>query len=453
MNKQTLSSISKAATLKLSPSGMKLIAGLESKQSRIGIIGLGYVGVPLALRFQEVGLTVLGFDIDEERVTTLNAGQTPIKHISPSDIAAMRASGFEATADFARIEEVDAVIICVPTPLSRHREPDLSFIVETMKTITPYLRAGQILSLESTTWPGTTDEVLRPFIENRGFAIGQDFFLIYSPEREDPGRSDFTTRTIPKVVGGTTRECAAIGELLYATVIDQVVPVSSTQAAELTKLLENIHRSVNIGLVNEMKLIADRMGIDIYEVIDAAATKPFGFTAYYPGPGLGGHCIPIDPFYLTWKAREYGLSTHFIELAGEINRDMPEWVVSKVADALNAREKSLKGSRILALGIAYKPDVDDMRESPSVFVMEHLRDKGALVEYSDPNVPIFPKMREHHFDLSSVNLTPESLNSYDAVVLLTNHSDFDYELIFKHSRLIIDTRGTYRTFSDKVIKA
>ncbi|MGE0180539.1 MAG: nucleotide sugar dehydrogenase, partial [Sphingomonas sp.] len=405
-----------------------LIERLEGRASRIGIIGLGYVGVPLALRFHEVGFTVLGFDIDSERVTTLNAGETPIKHIAASDIAAMRSGGFEATDDFARIDEVDAIIICVPTPLSRHREPDLSFIVETMKTVTPHLRAGQVLSLESTTWPGTTEEVLRPFIDGCGLSIGEDFFLIYSPEREDPGNPDFTTRSIPKVVGGTSPVCRQVGEALYRTVIDRVVPVSSTKAAELTKLLENIHRSVNIGLVNEMKLIGDRMGIDIYEVIDAAATKPFGFTAYYPGPGLGGHCIPIDPFYLTWKAREYGLSTHFIELAGEINRDMPEWVVSKVADALNAREKSLKGSRVLALGIAYKRDVDDMRESPSVFVMEHLRDRGAIVDYSDPNVPVFPKMREHRFELASIDLTPETLASYDAVVLLTDHSDFDYEL-------------------------
>jgi UDP-N-acetyl-D-glucosamine dehydrogenase len=430
-----------------------LVARIDLGESRIGIIGLGYVGIPLALRFQEVGLTVLGFDIDEERVAELNAGQTPIKHIDASAIQEMRSSGFEATMDFTRIDEVDAIIICVPTPLSRHREPDLSFIVDTMEAVTPYLRSGQVLSLESTTWPGTTEEVLRPFIESRGLAIGDEFFLIYSPEREDPGNPNFTTRTIPKVVGGQTPNCLKVGEALYRKVIDRVVPVSSTQAAELTKLLENIHRSVNIGLANEMKIIADKMGIDIYEVIDAAATKPFGFTAYYPGPGLGGHCIPIDPFYLTWKAREYGLSTHFIELAGEINRDMPEWVVAKIGDALNAREKSLKGSKILALGIAYKRDVDDMRESPSVFVMEHLRDRGAEVAYSDPNVPAFPKMREHHFDLSSVALTPETVASYDAVVLLTDHSDFDYGMICEHAQLVVDTRGKYREENAKVIKA
>ena len=426
---------------------------VERRSARVGILGLGYVGIPLALRFHEVGLSVLGFDIDDERVATLSAGETPIKHIPSSAIAAAAEGGFEATTDFSRIPEVEAIIICVPTPLTRHRDPDLSFIIETMKAITPHLRAGQMLSLESTTWPGTTEEVLRPFIEGRGLSIGDDFFLVYSPEREDPGNPNFTTHTIPKVVGGATAACRTAGEALYAHAVDKVVPVSSTQAAELTKLLENIHRAVNIGLVNEMKLIADRMGIDIFEVIDAAATKPFGFTPYYPGPGLGGHCIPIDPFYLTWKAREYGLSTHFIELAGEINRDMPEWVVGKVSAALNDREKSLKGSRILALGIAYKRDVDDMRESPSVFVMEHLRDQGAIVHYSDSNVPVFPKMREHKFDLASVDLTPETLASYDAVVLLTDHSDFDYGAILEHAQLIVDTRGKFRAQNPKVVKA
>ena len=430
-----------------------LIGRLDRREALIGIVGLGYVGIPLALGFHQRGSQVLGFDIDVERVSTLNDGVSPIKHIPHKDIAGIRSAGFEATCDFDRIAEVDAVIICVPTPLSTHREPDLSFIVDTMEAIAPYLREGQILSLESTTWPGTTEEVLQPFVERRGLAVGDDFFLVYSPEREDPGNPDFTTHTIPKVLGGTTAACSKVGEALYGAVIDRVVPVSSTQAAELTKLLENIHRSVNIGLANEMKLIGDRMGIDIYEVIDAAATKPFGFTPYYPGPGLGGHCIPIDPFYLTWKAREFGLSTRFIELAGEINRNMPEWVVSKIADALNEREKSLKGSKILALGIAYKRDVDDMRESPSVFVMEYLRDRGALVDYSDPNVPVFPKMREHHFDLRSIQLTPEAIARYDAVVLLTDHSEFDYELIAEHAKLLVDTRGKYRRGSARVVRA
>lgn len=426
---------------------------VDRREARIGIIGLGYVGIPLALRYHEVGFPVLGFDIDPERVETLNAGRSPIKHIGGDEIAAMVKGGFEATADFSRIPEVDAIIICVPTPLSRHREPDLSYIVETMKTAAPHLRKGQMLSLESTTWPGTTEEVLRPFVVDAGFTIGEDFFLVYSPEREDPGNPNFTTNTIPKVVGGATAACRRVGEAIYGAAVDRIVPVSSTQAAELTKLLENIHRAVNIGLVNEMKLIADRMGIDIFEVIDAAATKPFGFTPYYPGPGLGGHCIPIDPFYLTWKAREYGLSTHFIELAGEINRNMPEWVVTKIGEALNEREKSLKNSRILALGIAYKRNVDDMRESPSVLVMEILRERGAVVEYSDPHAPVFPKMREHKFDLTSVELTPENLASFDAVVVLTDHSDFDYAAILKHAPLIVDTRGKYRDEHEKVVKA
>lgn len=432
---------------------MQLRERLTAKQAIIGIIGLGYVGIPLALRFSEVGFSIIGFDVDEDRVKTLNAGKSPIKHITADDIASMVANGFQATADFSRIGEVDAVIICVPTPLSRHREPDLSFIVKTMETITPHLRPHQLLSLESTTYPGTTAEVLQPFITKRGFVIGENYYLVFSPEREDPGNPNFSTRSIPKIVGGMTPTCREMAELLYGAAVDKVVPVSSTQVAELTKLLENIHRSVNIGLVNEMKIIADRMGIDIFEVVDAAATKPFGFTPYYPGPGLGGHCIPIDPFYLTWKAREYGLSTHFIELAGEINREMPEWVVTKIADALNQRQKALKGSRILALGIAYKRDVDDMRESPSVMVMEILRARGAHVEYSDPNVPVFPKMREHHFDLKSVPLTPAALRSFDCVVLLTDHTDFPYEMIAEESLLVVDTRGKYRNPSEKIVKA
>jgi UDP-N-acetyl-D-glucosamine dehydrogenase len=451
MNEQTTTSFADVPAL--SGAAAELLSRLESRAARIGIIGLGYVGIPLALRFNEVGFPVLGFDIDDERVTTLNDGESPIEHISAASIAEMVGGGFEATADFARIGEVDAIVICVPTPLSRHREPDLSFIVDTMDTILPHLRAGQMLSLESTTWPGTTEEVLRPPVEARGFAIGEDFFLVYSPEREDPGNPNFSTRSIPKVVGGTTPTCRRLGESLYSAAVDRVVPVSSTQAAELTKLLENIHRAVNIGLANEMKIIADRMGIDIFEVIEAAATKPFGFTPYFPGPGLGGHCIPIDPFYLTWKAREYGLSTHFIELAGEINREMPEWVVTKIAAALNDRRKSLNGARILALGISYKRDVDDTRESPSVLVMESLRARGAAVEYSDPHAPTFPKMREHKFDLDSVELTPQALASYDAVVLLTDHSKFDYAMILEHADLIVDTRGKFRTASPKVVKA
>lgn len=426
---------------------------VDDRECRIGIIGLGYVGIPLALRFSEVGFSIIGFDIDEVRVATLNSGESPIEHIPAALITAMRQGGFEATSEFSRIAEVDAIVICVPTPLSRHREPDLTFIIETMKTITPMLREGQLLSLESTTWPGTTEEVLRPFIEKQGLIVGKDFFLVYSPEREDPGNPNFTTRQIPKVVGGSTPACSQVGERLYATAVDRVVAVSSTRAAELTKLLENIHRAVNIGLVNEMKIIADRMDIDIFEVIEAAATKPFGFTAYYPGPGLGGHCIPIDPFYLTWKAREYGLHTRFIELAGEINRSMPEYVFGKLVAALNDRDRALRGAKILFLGIAYKKNVDDMRESPAVHLMELVRASGGEVGYSDPHVPTFPKMREHVFDLSSLELTPSILAGADAVIVTTDHDKFDFALVQEHASLIIDTRGVFRAPLAHVVRA
>lgn len=431
----------------------ELANALQQKTATIGILGLGYVGLPLVLRFSEVGYRVIGFDIDRSKVDALLEKRSYIDHIPADKIGQAIDGGFEPTTDFSRAAEADALIICVPTPLNKHREPDLSFVINTVESLLPHLRAGQVLSLESTTYPGTTDEELRPRIEKRGLTIGEDFFLVFSPEREDPGNKSFTTRTIPKVCGGHTPACLEIGLTLYGQVIDRVVPVSSTRAAELTKLLENIQRAVNIGLVNEMKMIADKMGIDIFEVVDAAATKPFGFTPYYPGPGLGGHCIPIDPFYLTWKAREYGLNTHFIELAGEINRDMPKWVVEKIAAALNERHKSLKGSRILALGIAYKRDVDDMRESPAVMVMELLRERGVEVEYCDPNVPVFPKMREHHFELSSVALTPERIASYDCVAVLTDHSNFPYEMILEHARLVVDTRGKYRQQRSNLVKA
>ncbi|SFR64129.1 nucleotide sugar dehydrogenase [Litoreibacter janthinus] len=409
----------------------------------IGILGMGYVGIPLALRISETGSKIIGFDVIQDRIDVLNSGKSPIKHLPDAEVARMVTTGFEGTTDFSRAAECDALIICVPTPLDRSREPDLSFVTATMDAIAPYLRAGQLLSLESTTWPGTTEEVLLPYVTKAGLEVGKDFFLVYSPEREDPGNENFDTRTIPKIVGGHTPACLAAGEALYGEFIDVVVPVSSTRAAEMVKLLENIHRSINIGLVNELKVVADAMGLDIFEVIDAAKTKPFGFTAYYPGPGIGGHCIPIDPFYLTWKAREYGLHTRFIELAGEINAAMPQYVVDKTVRALNEVGKSLKGAKVLALGIAYKRDVDDMRESPSVFVMELLRDWGADVHYCDPNVPHFPKMREHNFDLSSVDLTPEVLAEYDAALLLTDHRDFDYDLIAKHAKLVIDTRGKF----------
>lgn len=434
----------KNSLLHMNTTFASLLTKIEDQRAKIGILGLGYVGIPLARRISEVGFRVVGFDVASERISQLNSEQSPIKHIPHSAIVEMRAAGFEATDDFSRTSECDALIICVPTPLNKYREPDLSFVTATMDSIAPYLRKDQLVSLESTTWPGTTDEVLLPYVLAAGLIPGEDFFLVYSPEREDPGNVNFSTHTIPKVVGGHTPACLKVGKALYEAFIDRVVPVSSTRAAEMVKLLENIHRSVNIGLVNEMKIVAERMGLDIFEVVDAAATKPFGFTPYYPGPGIGGHCIPIDPFYLTWKAREYGLHTRFIELAGEINASMPDYVVARLVSALNARGKSLSGARVLALGIAYKRDVDDMRESPSVFVMERLRDWGAEVAYSDPYVPVFPKMREHFFDLASTAISPEVLSGFDAVILLTDHNAFDYELILQHSPLLLDTRGRYR---------
>ena len=430
-----------------------LIRKLKEKSAVVGIVGLGYVGLPLMLRYAEVGYKVIGFDIDQRKVDSLRNGQTYIEHIPSQAIEIAVANGFEATTDFSRAREADALILCVPTPLNKNREPDLSFVLNTTDSLVPYLRAGQIVSLESTTYPGTTDEELLPRIEARGLKVGKDVFLVFSPEREDPGNPDFTTRTIPKVCGGHTPACLEVGLSLYGQVIDKVVPVSSTRAAELTKLLENIHRAVNIGLVNEMKIVADKMGIDIHEVIRAAATKPFGFVPYYPGPGLGGHCIPIDPFYLTWKARQYGVNTRFIELAGEVNSSMPEYVVSKLASALNSARKSINGSRILVLGIAYKKNVDDMRESPAVVLMEKLRDYGAEVAYSDPHIPVFPRMREHHFDLSSVALTPATLASFDCVLLATDHNKFDYAMIKANAKLIIDSRGRYLESAKNIVKA
>ena len=384
----------------------EIIQKLCDKRAVIGILGLGYVGLPLSLCYVEAGFKVLGFDTDHIKTEKLNKGISYIEHIRSTKITEANKRNFEATTDFARVSEADALILCVPTPLNKYREPDLSFITHTTDLVVPYLRKGQVLSLESTTYPGTTEEELLPRIESNGLKVGEDIFLVYSPEREDPGNPNFEMCTIPKVVGGHTEACLEVGKALYEQAIDHVVPVSSTKAAEMTKLLENIYRAVNIGLVNEMKIVADRMGIDIHEVIRAAATKPFGFTPFSPGPGLGGHCIPIDPFYLTWKAREYDLQTRFIELAGEVNTNMPRWVLGKIVDALNDRGKSLKGSKVLMLGIAYKKDVGDVRESPAVVLMQLLAAKGATVDYTDPHVPEFPKMRKHYFALSSVYPTP-----------------------------------------------
>jgi len=430
-----------------------LIDKFRARDALVAVIGLGYVGLPLVVRMAEAGFRTLGVDIDAEKVAKLDAGQTYLKTVPAAKVAGARAKGFTATTDFARLRAADAIVICVPTPLDAARQPDLSFVIGTVESLLPHLRAGQLVSLESTTYPGTTEEELRPRIESRGLRIGEDVFLVFSPEREDPGNERYTTRTIPKICGGSTPACLAAGLALYGAAIDTVVPVSSTRVAEMAKLLENIHRAVNIGLVNEMKIVADRMGIDIHEVIRAAATKPFGFVPYYPGPGLGGHCIPIDPFYLTWKARQYGVDTRFIELAGEVNAAMPEWVVTKLVDALSQRAKMLRGSRVLVLGIAYKKNIDDMRESPAVEIMELLRARGAELSYSDPHVPKFPKMRAHAFDLESVPVTAAMLASQDCVILVTDHDVFDYGLIAAHAPLIVDTRDRYPTGGSNIVKA
>ena len=418
-----------------------------SQQACIGVIGLGYVGLPLVLRFSRQGFKVLGFDTDREKVQALNAGRSYIKHISHEEIAALAFSEnpekkFEATTDQGRLGEADALLVCVPTPLNRHREPDISYVEQTTRDIAKTLRPGQLISLESTTYPGTTEEIMLPVLQRNGLEVGKDFFLVYSPEREDPGNPVYQVQNIPKVVGGVTETCLHLGEALYGQIIDRVEPVTSTRVAEMTKLLENIYRAVNIALVNELKMLCLRMNIDIYEVINAAKTKPFGFQAFYPGPGLGGHCIPIDPFYLTWKAREYDFSTRFVELAGEINTYMPYFVVERTVQGLNEKAgKSIKGSKILVIGVAYKKDVDDMRESPSLKLMELLLQRGASVDYHDPYIPVLPRTRRHEFNMRSVPLTPENLASYDLVLIATDHSCLDYESILTHAPLVVDTRN------------
>ena len=425
----------------------------KSRELTIGVVGLGYVGLPLAIRFANENFNVIGFDIDQEKIDKLSSGQTYIKHITDQSIKEVCPSSFKPTSDYKYISKCDAVIICVPTPLDQYREPDLSYVTSTLSAIQDHLRKGQLISLESTTYPGTTEEIIRPVLESRGFTVGHDIFLVFSPEREDPGNEKFKTHNIPKICGGSTAQCLEVGLCIYSSVIEKMIPVSSTKTAEMTKLLENIHRAVNIGLINEMKILCDKMDINIHEVIDAAATKPFGFTPYRPGPGLGGHCIPVDPFYLTWKAREYGLHTRFIELSGEINHSMPDYVIAKTIEALNQREKSVKGSKILILGIAYKKNVDDMRESPSVMIMSKLAKLGAKLNYSDPHIAIFPKLRNYNFDMTSVNITADIIKGYDAIILATNHDDFDYELIRREAQLIVDTRGIYPYKADNVIQA
>ena len=418
-----------------------LLERIQNKEAVIGVFGLGYVGLPLALCFAEAGFKVIGFDSDPAKPKLLSEGQTYLKHIEARRIKAAIESAFSATTDYAQAKQLDAIIICVPTPLNKYREPDLSYVTNTVSQLLPHLKAHQILSLESTTYPGTTEEVVRPLVESKGFVIGEDYYLVYSPEREDPGNTSYTTQTIPKVCGGETPTCLNAGVKLYESIINTVVPVSSTKTAEMTKLLENIYRAVNIGLVNEMKIVADKMGINIHEVIDAATTKPFGFTKFTPGPGLGGHCIPIDPFYLTWKAREYGIHTRFIELAGEVNRAMPEWVIQKTADALNEHGKAVKGSKILILGLAYKKNVSDSREAPAFEIIAKLKAKGANVDYCDPHIPQFPKKRDYSFDMQSIEINKTNLSAYDCAILVTDHDDFDFEEITNYSNLIIDTRN------------
>jgi UDP-N-acetyl-D-glucosamine dehydrogenase len=411
----------------------------------VGVIGLGYVGLPLVLRFGEVGFRVIGFDIDAAKVKHLNDGTSYIEHVpGPRVQALVAAHRFVATSDVGRLGEPDAVVICVPTPLTRHRDPNLLYVETTADAVAAALRRNQLVCLESTTYPGTTDEVVLPRLLARGLRVGEDFFLAFSPEREDPGNTQFDTATIPKVVGGVTPDCLALATTLYAQAIKQVVPVASTRVAEATKILENVYRAVNIALVNELKIAFERMGINVWDVIEAAKTKPFGFQPFYPGPGLGGHCIPIDPFYLTWKAREYGVATRFIELAGEINAGMPDYVVQRLMNALNERGKALRGARVLVLGAAYKRDTDDPRESPSLEIMEDLIQKGAVVEYSDPHLPRLPSVRRHQIDLASVPLTEASLRAYDAVLLVTDHSRFPYELIHRSAPLIVDSRNAFR---------
>ncbi|MGH3644357.1 MAG: nucleotide sugar dehydrogenase [Mycobacterium sp.] len=429
-----------------------LIELFHSRRAVVGVIGLGYVGLPLAATIAEAGFSAVGFDTRVDKVEALRRGESYIRHVPSSRLTSLvrgrlgvgGEAGLYASADYTDLARCDAILICVPTPLTENREPDLSYVVDTAERIAQHLRPGQLIVLESTTYPGTTDEIVRPILERAGLRAGSDFHLAFSPEREDPNNRDFSTRTIPKLVGGVTPECGRVAAALYGTVIDRVVPVSHASVAEAAKLLENIYRSVNIALVNELKVLFERMGLNVWEVIDAAATKPFGFTPFYPGPGLGGHCIPIDPFYLTWRARQFELTTRFIELAGEVNLAMPAYVIERLTEALNDRGRSLKGSRVFILGVAYKRDLDDDRESPAFKLMELLARKQAEFTYHDPFVPALKPGRRYNFQLSSAPLTPETLAAADAVLIATDHSGFDYEMIVRHSRLIVDTRNATR---------
>ena len=431
---------------------MTLQQQIQNKSATIGVLGLGYVGLPLLRAFWDAGFPVLGYDIDPAKIEQLRRGENYLKHLGNDlvhDMAKGPADRFHVTADPAELAKPDALIVCVPTPLGKHLDPDLSYIESTTHNIAKYLRPGQLITLESTTFPGTTSKVMLPILSESGLELGKDFFLAYSPEREDPGRKSHNTQTIPKLVGGVDATSGELAHALYDHAIAEVILVSSAEVAESAKLLENIYRAVNIALVNEMKTILTPMDIDVWEVIDAAATKPFGFHAFYPGPGLGGHCIPIDPFYLTWKAKEVGQSTRFIELAGEINHAMPRYVIQRTMLALNEHGKSIKGSKILVLGLAYKPDIDDVRESPSFELIEQLIDLGASVDYNDPHVPATHKMRKYDLQMNSADLSQQMLAEYDAVVIATNHSAYDWPMIAEHAKLIIDTRGALRHLQGK----
>jgi len=430
---------------------------IKSRKLKVGILGLGYVGLPLVREFASAGFNVLGFDVDQKKVNTLNSGKSIIKHIPHSQIKKIVKAGlFSATSNMARLKKADAILICVPTPLTENREPDMQYVCSSCRTIAENLHKGQLIVLESTTYPGTSRQFVVPILEKSGLKAGRDFHLAYSPEREDPGNKNYTTATIPKVVGGLTGKCRDIARALYDGIIVKTVPVRSLEAAEASKILENVYRCINIAMVNELKIVFDRMGIDIWEIIAAASTKPFGYKPFYPGPGLGGHCIPIDPFYLTWKARQFGMPTRFIELAGEINTNMPYYVIAKTIDALNEHKKSLKGSKVLVLGLAYKKDIDDLRESPSIELIELLRKKGAKVDYNDPYIPITHKQRRHDLKMTSKRLSANTLGSYDVVLISTDHSCYDYKWIVKNSRLVVDTRNATAEVSgyhSKIIKA
>ena len=429
-------------TSRREPATDHLLARIKDRTATVGVIGLGYVGLPLMIEFAKAGFPVIGFDLDDSKIKHLREARTYIKHIPSERIKAVKKNGnFRVTTRFSHLRDADCIIICVPTPLNKHREPDLTYVRNTSETVANHLRKGQLVVLESTTYPGTTDEDMRHILERTGLKAGKDFCLAFSPEREDPNNKYFSTSTIPKIVGGYSPRCLEAADVLYRAVVRKTVPVSSTRVAEAAKLLENIYRAVNIALVNELKILFDRMGIDVWEVIEAAKTKPFGFQAFYPGPGLGGHCIPVDPFYLTWKARAYDFHTKFIELAGEVNTAMPYYVVEKIAEALNTSGKSIGASSILILGLAYKKDIDDTRESPSFKLIELLVEKGARVDFNDPYIPRTKKMRMYDFKLHSVSLTAEVLRGYDCVVIATDHSCYDYQFIAENAALVVDTRN------------